>query len=592
MHNHPFRKSLGLLVLYAVFIVGIFVIQFRSDSIIRKTIRSMRVTLAETENTNQQLTLKNQMQLTYNGAIFSFDEASPATYALKGKVGLKNATLDSFEQPDDSTFKFNFKEGISLLFTVTEDEDSHSLTVSANLPEDIETVSLNLAPYAGYSVTEQKAKQTIFTGKNDSYSLMAHQFMNGRITFTRNGHSARYAIINEQEEFTLDRIDGIAMATNESWKKTAAELSSTIISEFSRQLQNNASFASNIPEQTAVAYVAVMAQAGRYNEAVSAVPESFTKSTRRTYVSAPFFGSMAAMAPTLVMQTDLFNNMIERANTEKTLDIFTMDNIAQYMLTQFPRSDVLALAAMPASLTEINLTASQAAGILRSYAVFKKANSPMAESLLPVLELCEKKILEIISLDGEKILLTENDAPLSVIAAATVGDAFVTYGIATDRVDVESCGYLILNSYIADLQALDLRTLSELYPVVIHSNTYYPHFALLHEGTSNVWAWTIAKSAGYSRDENQTIELDIEFPIGLSHYLFVGGITPFRRVQIYNMNFRTDPQFEIYNSSGYVYRSATKTLLLKQRHREQHEIVRLFYQDIEETPSESGTETE
>ena len=48
MLKKPIRKFLGLFVLYAVFIVGIFVVQFRSDSIIRKNIRGLRVTLSET----------------------------------------------------------------------------------------------------------------------------------------------------------------------------------------------------------------------------------------------------------------------------------------------------------------------------------------------------------------------------------------------------------------------------------------------------------------------------------------------------------------------------------------------------------------
>ena len=63
MRKHIVRKSLGLIVLYAVIIVGIFVIQFRSDSIIRKTIRSMRVTLVEAESTDGSAALKNQFQI-------------------------------------------------------------------------------------------------------------------------------------------------------------------------------------------------------------------------------------------------------------------------------------------------------------------------------------------------------------------------------------------------------------------------------------------------------------------------------------------------------------------------------------------------
>ena len=40
--------------------------------------------------------------------------------------------------------------------------------------------------------------------------------------------------------------------------------------------------------------------------------------------------------------------------------------------------------------------------------------------------------------------------------------------------------------------------------------------------------------------------------------------------------FRTDPRFEIYNSSGYVYQNANKSLLIKSRHKSKTELIRLF----------------
>ena len=43
------------------------------------------------------------------------------------------------------------------------------------------------------------------------------------------------------------------------------------------------------------------------------------------------------------------------------------------------------------------------------------------------------------------------------------------------------------------------------------------------------------------------------------------------------MAFRTDPRFETYNSSGYVYKKSSETLLLKSRHKSQLEKVRLVY---------------
>jgi hypothetical protein len=43
------------------------------------------------------------------------------------------------------------------------------------------------------------------------------------------------------------------------------------------------------------------------------------------------------------------------------------------------------------------------------------------------------------------------------------------------------------------------------------------------------------------------------------------------------MDFRTDPQFERYDSSGWSYNAQEQTLLLKMRHRATVEHVRIFY---------------
>ena len=152
---------------------------------------------------------------------------------------------------------------------------------------------------------------------------------------------------------------------------------------------------------------------------------------------------------------------------------------------------------------------------------------------------------------------------------------------------------MIVNSYAGDTAALDLRATAELYPVLVHGNNFYPHYLLLKtmEG-ENVWAWTIATNIQYYRDENLTISLNIDFPVGLSHYMFVRGITPFLRIQIYNMDFRTDPRFEIYNSSGYIYRSAAQSLLLKSRHRDQREVIRLYYRDVVDEDEAAESEGE
>ncbi|MEE3410251.1 MAG: hypothetical protein VZQ47_04635 [Treponema sp.] len=582
MLKKSIRKMFGLLVLYAAIIVGIFVLQFRSDSIIRKNIRALRVTLAELNDGKGGSALKNSFQVSFNGISFSADEKKPVLYTSSSGHDVP-VTLVSYSQPDKLSYALDFTKGVRLTFSLSDDSDSASLWVAAEMPSDASSVKVNYAPYSGFSVSDLKSKSAIFTGKIDSYSLIAPSLSDGKIQFQKNSKSAHYSMMKKQSDFSLDRVGDLAFASRNIYDQTISSLSKEIVNKFISASQTEANFAMTVNEQSVVSFVAAMAEAGRYNEALNSVPEAFIKGNRRTYQSAPFFGSMADLLPTLTMQIENLNNMILRAVQERNLDIWTVDNLAAYMYTQGNRGNVALLAAIPASMTELNLTVGQAAGILRSWAYFAEQDSSLAKPLEPVLELCAQRIVKACSLDGEKVLLIENDAPISVLSAATAGDALAFYGKATGQGAIENCGYLIVNSYAGDTAALDLRATAELYPVLVHGNNFYPHYLLLKtmEG-ENVWAWTIATNIQYYRDENLTISLNIDFPVGLSHYMFVRGITPFLRIQIYNMDFRTDPRFEIYNSSGYIYRSAAQSLLLKSRHRDQHEVVRLYYRDVVE----------
>lgn len=586
MRNHILRKSLGLIVLYAVIIVGIFVIQFRSDSIIRKTIHSMRVTLVEEEKTSGDVSLKNQFSVSCNGIQFSCDDTTPVEYTFKDKI--QKAVLVSADETDHS-ITLNFKDNIHLNFSLTDESENASLIISGDFPPDISNVSVKMRTLSGFSFTEQKGRQFIIEGKDSAFTLVAPQLEETRLTLLQNSKLARLSKFVKQTEFSLDQINELAGTTKAEWQSAMHTLSSTIISEFARQSSSDASFPINLTEQTVISYVAAMGNSGRYNEALNAVPESFVKGTKRTYQSAPYFGTLAKVEPGLHIQMENYKNMIYNALSSSSCDIFTTEGIAEYIIINSGKAEIIQLMALPATFTDVNFTVLQAAGILKVYSTVQPKDSELAAKLEPVIEPCIKKIVSSCKLENSKLSISENDINLPVISAVTAGDSLIRYGQISGDTTVEKCGYLIVNSYLSDLAGLDLRTLCEIYPLAEHNNPYYPHLAKIRmlEGVP-LWTWTIARDIKITQDENRTSYIDIDFPQGLTHYVIISGINPFRRIQIYNIDFRTDPQFEIYNSSGYVYRTNSKSLLLKSRHKSQHEIIKLFYRDLTETPVEES----
>jgi hypothetical protein len=104
----------------------------------------------------------------------------------------------------------------------------------------------------------------------------------------------------------------------------------------------------------------------------------------------------------------------------------------------------------------------------------------------------------------------------------------------------------------------------------------YPHAVGIGAPVNGIWAWTASASVTASQGNN-ILDIAVAFPTGEAHYMLIRGLRPFVKIQLYGIDYRTDPQFERYDSSGWSYSSSEQTLLLKLKHRAPVEHIRIFY---------------
>jgi len=109
------------------------------------------------------------------------------------------------------------------------------------------------------------------------------------------------------------------------------------------------------------------------------------------------------------------------------------------------------------------------------------------------------------------------------------------------------------------------------------AQAFLPHaIPLAPEGGPVSWTWTAASSVSITESEASTL-ISVDFPVGETHYMLVRGVKPFQKIQLYGIDFRTDPRFERYDSSGWAYSESEQTLMLKMKHKSRTEIVGIFY---------------
>ncbi|MBP5451199.1 MAG: hypothetical protein J6Y16_03080, partial [Treponema sp.] len=229
-------------------------------------------------------------------------------------------------------------------------------------------------------------------------------------------------------------------------------------------------------------------------------------------------------------------------------------------------------------LEESEPTVTQAIGILSFYGSMLTQDKEISARLMPALPYCVSVLEDNAVLENGVLHITENDLFITVEQNVILGTALISIGSLTGHNEYVEAGRLLVNQQLVNVSAMNLQALSVLYPLLLPNNTFYPHTVVMgYYGNTPVWAWTCANNITYSMAQNGVVSLNIDFPLENTHYLIVKGVPNFNStIEIQQMMFRTDPRFETYNSSGYVYSESSKTLFLKSRHKSKNELIRLW----------------
>ena len=130
------RKALSLLIVDIVIIIGIFVLQFRTDSSIIEKIGNLQFTFSQTEDINKNVIVQNKLRMSYNGLNLFFDDTTPAVIRKNG-TDISPVQLVSWEKKDALSYILNFTENVKVTFELATDDLSSSLAIIADLTSGV-----------------------------------------------------------------------------------------------------------------------------------------------------------------------------------------------------------------------------------------------------------------------------------------------------------------------------------------------------------------------------------------------------------------------------------------------------------------------
>ena len=569
------RKAIGLLIVDIVIIIGIFILQFRTDSSILKKIGNLQISMAKQENESNSDELQNKLEVSYNGITLHTDDSNSIKIIQKDDPVAKNLKLINYEE-SELQYTFHFTENVSLVFMLTQNDAESPLTIYADIPKDVTDLYIPFNFANNLNILKQDTNRIVLEGKKQNWSINAAEIAENHLHFTYAENLAHYAIYDETKKFELENLTTLASAQKQEYDNTVSTITANLITSFKSSLNDN-----SFTEQAVIAYIAAMAQNGNYKSAIDDIPQDYKKSDSRTYLSAPFLNNLANMNTLLDSAIKESNNQIKNAAASGLFDIFTTENLAAKFCIYPDKADVLTILRNAALADLSKATVAQVSGMMRTYVEIAPLNSEYAAILQTAMEDCVQRITAACTFENEVLTISENDTFLSVVQAAEAGISLMRYGLSVNNDTYIKAGRVIVNSYLGESSSFDLRTLTTLYPLLAYDNTFYPHIQLIHgSGKDVMWAWTCANDIKYAKDGEGALVLTITFPLEHTHYVIFKGIPAFEQIFIYDMAFRTDPRFETYNSSGYVYKSDSKTLLLKSRHKSEKEDIRMSYTPV------------
>jgi hypothetical protein len=509
----------------------------------------------------------------FGGLEFSLKEEREKGLLISNNAGGITAVSPEYITVTGGTARFGLPGGNVLVFNSTDSARGQELNIGAELAENITEVTIPIIPRRSSVVRENGQTGIIYGGSRYSFANSTQELTTGKLILSKGRSSVLYRPTDRQKEFDpADYI--ITQAQNyesilENWREASFV-----------HWNQNAAFLQN--EDDIIAYCVEALQRGVYTAAVGAIPGGFVNSPGQSYRSSVFLGGMSGAYRSFTASENEKTTLINRLTRERSLDLLKEEHILDFLFSRGAAAIAEEVIDIIQHAEAEMIVLDYCPGLLEAHSDFRRWRPGVNN---PVEHLTNQALLvvsEALSYDSDNDLVFAHGSESgSLEYGVRLGRALIDW--AQRDTEWAAIGRsLVLSSLTSGGYGAGM-----LYNMLDRTD-YHPRAVLLSDNA--FWTWTASSSVTASYIEGN-LNIAFSFPVNSSHYVILRGIRPFIKIQIYGMDWRTDSQFERYDSSGWIYYPQEQILLLKVRHRTQVENVRVFYR-IEAPPPPVVEDTE
>jgi len=583
MRKPLLTRILGLIALYCAVFVILVNLQFSKKGSFSHSIGAMSITgqsqLSTEEQNPGEHYLAGGTRVFFGGIEFNLKEDKDRGLFISGEDGVPQPVNPRLMVLTEDSAQFELPDGTMLVFTYLDLGGSPELRISAEFAENISLLNIPFRARRSSFVRSDGQIGLTYNGVLYQFSRSSEAHESGKLILSAENAIASYRARPNQRVFNpADYI--IAQARNSSsYDDTISQWREQSYAYWEQNI-------SAVDEDIAIALLSEALRRGTYRTALASVSREYPASARRGYESSVFLGGMTSAFRALNDAEREKTERITRLINGKSPGFLNENNVLNYL-------QVRGLTALTNSALEVipgmdiqEITLDLCPGLLEAYTDFRRWRLTGANPVEQFIDQICFLVSENIRYDAENnLVFVVNTGSGDTEYNLRLGMALLNWATSAENENWAAIGRSLILSALNRGDTGSARLYRRLNP-----GNYYPRAAQLRTG--GLWIWSASPTVSAAVREDETINISVSFPANESHYVMIRGVRPFVRIQLYDTNWRSDPQFERYDSSGWIYYPQDQTLIVKMRHRTTVEYIRIFYRAEPEPRTESSAETE
>jgi hypothetical protein len=488
----------------------------------------------------------------------------------------------------DDELCFALPGGTELVFTAPRSDDRTELRIDARFAGDSSALVIPFRLYRSQAKRDQFDDFLVrYSGDDYQFTRSTLELEQGLLVLRPENSAVAYRAVPKQKAFNLSDYVVTQGRNLQSFNEALSRWRDASIPLWQQSL------GTAIHEDTVIALGGEGIRRGNYRSFAGTVPRGFISGNQSSFESSLFLGGMDRALRSLGAAEREKAGRISRALGGKSLDFLRESHVLEYAQVRGQENILESMLEIIRSLDPALLDLELCPGVLEGYLDFRQLRLSAPNPFEGLIDRVCKLTAEGLVRDSEhdRVFVSHNgtaDMELNF----QMGKALWTWAESSGDTGWAAVGRSLMLSVLSlQDQAGTIpaaiavsggvfgeasgKVQSARFYRILKPGDYYPRTVRLGAAEGNTWAWTVSPSVSAVR-ENNLLDISVSFPVNETHYMLIRGVRPFSRIQLYNTNWPTDPYFERYDSSGWVYSAQEQTLVLKMKHRETVEHIRIY----------------